>query len=96
MRHELDALRRELQRAPRIAEEPDVAAAGQPVQGAAAGDPADTGAYAEVTRILEDLQARLSEVADEAEDLVTAHPAASIATAFLLGLAVGSLLMRTK
>jgi ElaB/YqjD/DUF883 family membrane-anchored ribosome-binding protein len=49
---------------------------------------------AEIERTLHELQAKLSEAADEAEDMVAAHPYASVAAAFLLGILVANLLSR--
>jgi ElaB/YqjD/DUF883 family membrane-anchored ribosome-binding protein len=45
--------------------------------------------WSELNRVLQDLQAHLQEAAGEAEDLLVEHPIAAVATAFLLGVAVG-------
>lgn len=78
LQKELEALRSELRQVP-IMEE-DVAVA--------------PGVGAEVERALHDLQAKLGEVADDAEDMVAAHPYASVAAAFLLGILVANFLSR--
>lgn len=49
----------------------------------------------EVGRLLEELQAALSDVATETEDVVTSHPLISLTSAFLLGVIVGRLKGRT-
>jgi ElaB/YqjD/DUF883 family membrane-anchored ribosome-binding protein len=82
LQEELEALRRELRQVP-VMEEDGAAAA------AAGGD-----MRAEIERTLRELQDKLSEAADEAEDMVAAHPYASVAAAFLLGILVANLLSR--
>lgn len=46
----------------------------------------------ELAAALRDLKAGLLQVAENADDIVAEHPAASVGAAFLLGLAVGRLL----
>jgi ElaB/YqjD/DUF883 family membrane-anchored ribosome-binding protein len=92
LQEELEALRRELRQVPVMEED-----------GAAA--PAGGDMRAEIERILRELQdkfgeaerelqAKLGEAADEVEDMVAAHPYASVAAAFLLGVLVANLLSR--
>lgn len=87
LQDELEALRRELQVAP-AAE-----SAGEPPPDAASrtGD-----IRAEVERTLRELQTRLGEAADEAEDAIAANPFASVAAAFLLGVLVANLMSRGR
>jgi len=88
---ELEALRRELLQTP-VMEEVEAAAA-QVLKDA----PKDaTGARAEIEKVLHDLQERLGEATEEAEDAIAAHPLASVAAAFLLGVLVTNLLSRGK
>lgn len=54
------------------------------------------GARPEIEKVLRDLQDRLGEAADEAEDTIAAHPFASVAAAFLLGVLVANLMSRGK
>jgi ElaB/YqjD/DUF883 family membrane-anchored ribosome-binding protein len=89
---ELEALRRELRQIPRVAEEE--VASGAAAQAAAAPPPGDM--RGEIERVLHELQDRLSEATDEAEDLVAAHPFASVAAAFLLGVLVANVMSRGK
>jgi ElaB/YqjD/DUF883 family membrane-anchored ribosome-binding protein len=86
---ELEALRRELQEVPPVVEEVGAAAAGAAAAAAA-------GARPEIERVLRELQERLGEAADEAEDYVAAHPFASLAAAFLLGVLVANVMSRGK
>ena len=65
LQEELEALRRELQQTP-ILEEVETAAAD------AQND--NSSARAEIEKTLRDLQEKLAETADEAEDLIAAHP----------------------
>jgi ElaB/YqjD/DUF883 family membrane-anchored ribosome-binding protein len=81
---ELEALRRELRQVPLMADDGDAA-------------PPPTGDMrAEIERVLGELQQRLEEAADEAEDLVAAHPFASVAVAFLLGVLVANVMSRER
>jgi ElaB/YqjD/DUF883 family membrane-anchored ribosome-binding protein len=93
LQEELEALRRELRQVP-VMEEDGAAAA------AAGGD-----MRAEIERTLRELQdklgeaerelqVKLGEAADEVEDMVAAHPYASVAAAFLLGILVANFLSR--
>jgi ElaB/YqjD/DUF883 family membrane-anchored ribosome-binding protein len=91
LQHELEALRRELRQVPRVAEEEAAsAAAGQ----AAAPPPGDM--RGEIERVLRELQDKLGETADEAEDVIAANPFASVAAAFLLGVLVANVMSRGK
>jgi ElaB/YqjD/DUF883 family membrane-anchored ribosome-binding protein len=81
LQSELEALRRELRQVPMMGED-----------GEAAPEAGDM--RAEIERTLQELQAKLGEVADEAEDMVAAHPYASVAAAFLLGILVANVLSR--
>jgi ElaB/YqjD/DUF883 family membrane-anchored ribosome-binding protein len=92
LQKELEALRRELRQVPLMAEEGDAAA--HPASSVAA--PADSTVRSEVERVLHDLQARLAEATDETEDAIAAHPFASVAAAFLLGILVANLMSRGK
>jgi len=91
LRDELEALRRELRQVPRVAEEGDGAAA----QAKAAPPPPDD-TRSEIERVLRELQDRLGDAADDAEDIVAAHPFASVAAAFLLGVLVANMMSRGK
>jgi len=91
LKRELETLRRELGQVPRVVEE-EVAAVANDV--AAAAQSGDT--RSEVERILHELQERLEEAADDAEDIVAAHPFASVAAAFLLGALVAGLIARAR
>lgn len=92
LHRELEALRRELRQVPRVAEEE--AASGAATQAAAA--PPSNDMRGEIERVLHELQDRLSEATDEAEDLVAAHPFASVAAAFLLGVLVANVMSRAR
>lgn len=81
LQSELEALRRELRQVPVMEEDGASAPAGGDIR-------------AEVERTLHELQTKLGEVADEAEDMVAAHPYASVAAAFLLGILVANVLSR--
>jgi ElaB/YqjD/DUF883 family membrane-anchored ribosome-binding protein len=90
LQEELEALRRELLRTP-VMEEVEAAA-----EGAKDAPKEASGARAEIEKVLCDLQERLGEATDEAEDAIAAHPLASVAAAFLLGVLVTNLLSRGK
>ncbi len=47
------------------------------------------GSAGEIERALQELKRCFEEIADDAEDLVTEHPMASLAAAFVLGVVVG-------
>lgn len=89
MQDELEALRRELSSVP-IMEDDGSAAAPAPDQRTA---PDMRG---EIERVVRELQSQLEDAVDDAGQLVSDHPVASLAAAFLLGVAAGSLLMRTR
>ena len=92
LEQELEALRRELRQAPPIVEEAGAAAASAATATAeAAGD-----ARSEVERVLGELQARLADATDEAENIITANPFASVAAAFLLGVLVANVMSRGR
>lgn len=87
---ELEALRRDL--LPPIVEK-----AGEAVAGAAqAAVSAAAEARPEIERVLRQLQDRIGDAADDAEDIVVAHPFASVATAFLLGILVANFMSRGR
>lgn len=88
MKDELEALRRELSSVP-IMEDDGSAAAPSQASGA-------TDLRSEIDRVVRELQAQLDEAVDDAGQLVSEHPVASLAAAFLLGVAAGSLLMRIR
>ena len=81
MQAELDALQRELKQGAH----PNEARS----QGASAP------ASADFERILQEIQARLKDAAEDSEEVITEHPFAAVASAFLLGFVVGRLLGRT-
>jgi len=91
LQRELEALRRELRQVPRVAEDGDVAAA---VAAKPAAPTEDT--RGEIERVLRELQDKLGEATDQAEDLVAAHPLASVAAAFLLGVLVANVMSRAR
>ena len=47
-------------------------------------------------KLLHELQASLAKAGEEAEDLVAAHPLATVAAGFLLGLLAGRMLGRAR
>ena len=81
LQSELEALRRELPQIP-VMEEADAAS------------PSDT--RAEIEKVLHDLKDKLGEAAEEAEDMIAAHPFASVAAAFLLGVLAANLMSRGR
>lgn len=81
LEEELEALRRELPQIP-VMEEADTASASD--------------ARAGIEKVLQDLQEKLGEAADEAEDMIAAHPFASVAAAFLLGVLVANFMSRGR
>lgn len=89
MQDELEALRRELSSVPIMEDDGSEAAPAQ--DGAAAGD-----LRSEIDRVVRELQSHLNEAVDDAGQVVSEHPVASLAAAFLLGVAAGSLLMRAR
>lgn len=54
------------------------------------------GARSEVQRVLGELQEKFAETADDAEELIAAHPFASLAAAFLLGILVANVMSRGR
>ncbi len=95
LRDELEALRRELRQVPRVAEEGDAASiAAARAKTDAPPPPEDI--RSEIERVLRELQDKLGEATDEAEDIVTAHPFASVAAAFLLGVLVANVMSRAR
>ncbi|MET0278817.1 MAG: hypothetical protein ABW198_10855 [Pseudorhodoplanes sp.] len=82
LQEELEALRRELLQTPVMEE--------------AAAAPDVSGARAEIEKVMRDLQERLGEAADTAEDTIAAHPLASVAAAFLLGILVANFMSRGR
>ncbi len=93
LQRELEALRRELRQVPRVAEEGDVAS-GAAAQAKASPPPEDI--RGEIERVLRELQDKLGETAEEAEDLIAANPFASVAAAFLLGVLVANVMSRAR
>ncbi len=89
LQDELEALRRELRQTPQMAEQGEAAAAASAAE--AAGN-----ARSEVERVLGELQARFADATDEAENIITANPFASVAAAFLLGVLVANVMSRGK
>jgi ElaB/YqjD/DUF883 family membrane-anchored ribosome-binding protein len=83
LEEELEALRRELSQIP-VMEEADAASA------------AASGARAEIEKVLGELQEKLGETADEAEEMIAANPFASVAAAFLLGVLVANFMSRGR
>jgi hypothetical protein len=94
LQRELEALRRELRLAPRVAEENDAASATAAQAKAPPPPPEDM--RGEIERVLRDLQDKLGETAEDAEDIVAAHPFASVAAAFLLGVLVANVMSRAR
>ena len=95
LQRELEALRRELRQVPRVAEEGDVAL--DPAAKAKADlPPPPEDIRGEIERVLRELQDKLGETAEEAEDIVAAHPFASVAAAFLLGVLVANVMSRAR
>lgn len=88
LHNELEALRRELRQVPVMPDDGEAAAS------ATAPPPGDL--RFEVEQVLRELQERLEEAADEAEDMVAAHPFASVAVAFLLGVLVANFMSRER
>lgn len=93
LQRELEALRRELRQVPRVAEEGEAASAAAQAK-AAAPPPEDL--RGEIERVLRELQDRLGEAAEDAEDIVAAHPFAAVAAAFLLGVLVANFMSRAR
>ena len=94
LQRELEALRRELRQVPRVAEDGDATTGAATQANAETPPPADM--RAEIERVLHELQERLGEATEEAEDIVAAHPFASVAAAFLLGVLVANVMSRGK
>jgi ElaB/YqjD/DUF883 family membrane-anchored ribosome-binding protein len=88
LQDELEALRRELRELPLMADDGDAAASAAP---SPAGD-----MRGEIELVLRDLQERLEKAADDAEEIVAAHPFASVAVAFLLGVLVANFMSRER
>jgi ElaB/YqjD/DUF883 family membrane-anchored ribosome-binding protein len=59
---------------------------------AASGDPSDRAL--EIEKLIRELRGKLTEAADDAEYLVTAHPFAAVASALLLGIVIGRMMGR--
>ena len=77
-----------------MAEESDAASSTAAQAKAAPPPPEDM--RGEIERVLRDLQDRLGEATDEAEEIVAAHPFASVAAAFLLGVLVANVMSRAR
>lgn len=87
MEQELEALRRELSPVPIMEDDGSNAAF-------ARDSSADKDMRSEIERVVHELQTHLTDAVDDAEQAVSDHPVAAVAAAFLLGIAVGGLLMR--
>jgi ElaB/YqjD/DUF883 family membrane-anchored ribosome-binding protein len=61
---------------------------------AATGDRTDRDGALELERLIRELQHKLADAADDVEEIVTAHPVAMVASAFLLGIAIGRMMGR--
>jgi ElaB/YqjD/DUF883 family membrane-anchored ribosome-binding protein len=48
----------------------------------------------EIEPLLRELQSKLSDAADDAEAILTAHPLVAVASAFLLGIVIGRMMGR--
>lgn len=94
LQRELEALRRELRQVPRVAEEGDAASIASTRAKTDAPSPEDI--RSEIERVLRELQDKLGETAEEAEDLIAANPFASVAAAFLLGVLVANVMTRAR
>jgi ElaB/YqjD/DUF883 family membrane-anchored ribosome-binding protein len=95
LQRELEALRRELRQVPRVAEEGDVAS-GAAAQARTGAPPPPEDFRSEIERVLRELQDKLGETAEEAEDVIAANPFASVAAAFLLGVLVANVMSRAR
>ena len=84
LQSELEALRRELRHAPPVQEEPGASGSSAPAD--------DKGIAGKAASVFEELQARISDGAEEAEDANAAHPFAAVAAAFLAGVLVAKLM----
>ncbi|MFZ5693832.1 MAG: hypothetical protein ACOY5F_21570 [Pseudomonadota bacterium] len=93
LQRELEALRRELRQVPRVAEEGEAASAAAQAK---AAQPQPEDMRGEIERVLRELQDKLGDAADEAEDIIAANPFASVAAAFLLGVLVANLMSRGR
>jgi ElaB/YqjD/DUF883 family membrane-anchored ribosome-binding protein len=60
----------------------------------AAGDQPDSEGAFDAEKLLRELQSKLSEAADDVEDIVRAHPLAAVASALLLGIVIGRIMGR--
>jgi ElaB/YqjD/DUF883 family membrane-anchored ribosome-binding protein len=49
---------------------------------------------ADLEKLIGELQGKLSDAANDAEDIITAHPLAAVASALLLGIVIGRLMGR--
>lgn len=93
LHHELAALRAELDRPSRAGSSRTSDSAAGTTGGA--DDEAGRSFMAEWEEPLKEWSEALSEYAGNAEDLIAAHPLASVLTAFVLGIAVGRMVGRT-
>jgi len=50
----------------------------------------------EIEKMLGELQKKFGEASDDAEDIIAAHPFASVAAAFLLGILVANFMSRGR
>ena len=58
------------------------------------GDQPDRTGDLEIEKLIRELQDKLSDAADDVEEIVMAHPIAVVASAFLLGIAIGRMMGR--
>jgi ElaB/YqjD/DUF883 family membrane-anchored ribosome-binding protein len=61
---------------------------------AATGRQPDPDRALEFETLMRELQSKLSDAADDAEEIVMTHPLAVVASAFLLGIAIGRMVGR--
>jgi hypothetical protein len=64
----------------------------QAVPPTASGDRPDRAL--EIEKLIRELQGKLADAADDAEQLVTTHPFAAVASALLLGIVIGRMMGR--
>jgi ElaB/YqjD/DUF883 family membrane-anchored ribosome-binding protein len=61
---------------------------------AASGHKPDLDRALEIEPLLRELQSKLTDAADDAEAILTAHPLVAVASAFLLGIVIGCMMGR--
>jgi len=60
----------------------------------ASGDRPGAEGVLDAEKLLRELQSKMSEAADDVEDVVRAHPLAAVASALLLGIVIGRMMGR--